>query len=108
MPFRYRVFGRLVEAGSGRPLAALRVRAFDKDLVRDDPLGSSVSDANGRFDIQFTELDFRDVVEARPDLYFRVFDSEGREIHSTEDHPIWNAKGDEDVAIEIPRERLGG
>lgn len=108
MPFRYRVFGKLSEAESKQPLAGLRVHAFDKDLLRDDPLGHAVSGADGRFEIQFTELDFRDVIESRPDLYFRVFDASEREVFSTKDRPIRNAKGDEDVAIAIPRARLSG
>jgi hypothetical protein len=107
MPFRYRVFGVVREAESRRPLPGLRVRAFDKDVAWDDELGGATTGADGRFEIQFTELAFRDVVEQRPDLYFRVFASgDGPEVFSTADHVIWNAKGDEDVDIAIPRARL--
>lgn len=104
MPFRFRVFGVVREAESGRPLAGLWVRAFDKDLYSDDDLGAAITGADGRFEIAFTELAFRDAVEQRPDLYFRVFAAPGgSELLSTRDRVLWNAKGDEDVAIAIPR-----
>ena len=107
MAFRYRVFGVVREAESGRPLPGVHVRAFDKDLVRDDELGAATTGADGRFEIYFTELAFRDVFEMRPDLYFRVFlPGDGREIFSTVDRVIRDAKGDEDVEIAIPRARL--
>jgi hypothetical protein len=107
VPFRYRVFGVVREAESGRPLPGLFVRAFDKDVVFDDDLGSATTGGDGRFEIDFTELQFRDVVESRPDLYFQIFDRPaGRELFSTADRVIWDAKGDEDVEIAIPRARL--
>ena len=107
MPFRYRIFGVVREAESSRPLEGLLVRAFDRDLLFDDALGSTLTGANGRFEIQFTELRFKELFEGRPDLYFRVFDAAGaREIHSTRNRVIREARGDEDVAIEIPSARL--
>lgn len=51
----YRVLGCVVEAESGRPLAGLRVRAFDQDVSVDDYLGESCTDADGHFEIVFTE-----------------------------------------------------
>jgi hypothetical protein len=107
MPFRFRVYGVVREAESGRPLPGLSVRVFDKDLVTDDELGTVTTGADGRFELTFTELAFRDAFEQRPDLYFRVFAGPGgRELHSTIDRVIWDAKGDEDVAIAIPRADL--
>jgi hypothetical protein len=107
VPFRYRVFGVVREAESGLPLSGLHVRAFDKDVVWDDDLGSATTGADGRFEIYFTELAFRDAFEQRPDLYFRVFlPGDGRELFTTIDRVIHDAKGDEDVEIAIPRARL--
>ena len=84
MTFRHRIFGVVREQGSSRPLAGLLVRAFDKDVVFDDELGSTLTAADGRFEIHFTEMKFRELLEGRPDLYFRVFDPRtSREIFST-------------------------
>ena len=68
MLFRYRIFGVVREAESSRPLEGLLVRAFDRDLLFDDALGSTLTGANGRFEIQFTELRFKELFEGRPDL----------------------------------------
>jgi hypothetical protein len=106
VPFRSRIFGVLREAESGRPLAGLRVRAFDKDVFFDDALGAATTDAAGRFEIDFTELKFRDVVEQRPDLYLRVLSpGEERELFVTSVRR--DAKGDEDFEVRIPRASLG-
>jgi len=106
VPFRYRIFGVVREAESGRPLAGLRVRAFDEDLLLDDALGEATTDEAGRFEIDFTELRFRDAFEQRPDVYLRVLSpGAGRELSVTRVRR--NAKGDEDFEVWVPRASLG-
>ncbi len=46
-----RIVGTIVEEESGKPLAGLQVRAFDKDFLFDDKLGTAVTDAAGSFTI---------------------------------------------------------
>lgn len=41
------------------PIAGATVRAFDADWLQDDPLGSDVTDATGRFRIDYTTADFQ-------------------------------------------------
>jgi hypothetical protein len=74
---RFRVQGTVEEAESGRPLSRHIVRAFDKDLLFDDELGTAITDEEGRFLIQFTQDAFRDFMELSPDVYLRVYDSTG-------------------------------
>jgi hypothetical protein len=108
MSFRYRVSGVVREAGSGRPLLDLVVRAYDADFALDDLLGEVRTDADGRFAIVFTQVQFRDVKESRPDLYLEIFDTSGeRLIHSTRSALRRNAGVDESYAIEIPAAKLG-
>ena len=108
-PFRFRVQGVVREEDSGRPLEDLLVKAYDKDVFFDDFLGEKHTDADGRFEIQFTELDFRDVVEQRPDLYLRIFDSGGkRELFSTIHSVRRNARTEEHYEIAIPATKLPG
>ena len=107
--FRFRVHGVVREEDSGRPLEDLLVKAYDKDVFFDDFLGAKHTDAEGRFDIQFTELDFRDVVEQRPDLYLRIFDSSGKsELFSTIHSVRRNARTEEHYEIAIPATKLPG
>ena len=83
----FRVEGTIEESETGRPLAGLIVRAFDKDLIFDDELGVCITDELGRFLIRFTEDAFRDFAETSPDLYLRVYDSTGESLlHQTPVH----------------------
>ncbi len=78
MPFR--AHGTVVEDETGRPLEGLVVRAYDLDTLADDFLGETHTDAEGRFEVVFTEVDFMDAFETRPDVYVRVFDSDGKRL----------------------------
>jgi carotenoid cleavage dioxygenase len=105
MPFRIR--GSVVEDESGRPLEGLVVRAYDEDILVDDFLGEARTDANGRFEVIFTEVQFMDLYETRPDLYLRVFDTSGAKLlRSTEDHVRSNAELTEAFEVRIPQARL--
>lgn len=103
----FRVLGTVEEEETGRPLADLIVRAFDRDPVFDDKVGFATTDRDGRFEIRFTSRDFRDLGESRPDLYLRVFDRSGlREIHQTADAIRWNATPNERYRLRIPARAL--
>lgn len=105
----YRVFGSICEEESGRPLAGLRVRVYDKDLVVDDFVGEARTDAQGHFEVRFTESQFRDLHETRPDVYLRVFDASGkRSLHSTKRQVRRDAELDERFDLRIPRGALLG
>jgi hypothetical protein len=104
-----RLLGTVIEEESGRPLEGLLVRAYDKDLIRDDHLGDVHTNAAGQFELAYSEYQFRDFNETLPDLYLRVYDASGeRLLHTTEDKVRWNAMVLERFEIRIPRERLGG
>lgn len=103
----FRVHGSVVEDESGRPLAAMLVRVFDKDVALDDFLGEARSDDAGHFEVVFTEERFKDLVESRPDLYLHVFDPRGaRLLHSTEHQVRSNAGRDEFFEVRIARDRV--
>ncbi len=104
-----RVIGTVVEQESGKPLAGLRIRAYDKDRVFDDDLGETTTDAAGRFEISYMELQFRDLEETQPDVYLRVYDASGsRFLCSSEKAARRSAQVVERFEIRIPREKLAG
>lgn len=106
MPFR--VHGSVLEDESSRPLPGLLVRAHDEDLMIDDFLGETRTAVDGRFEVVFTEVQFMDLHETRPDLHLRVFDPSGaRLLYSTEDAVRADAELDERIDVRIPRARLG-
>lgn len=104
-----RVIGTALEEESGRPLAGLRVRAFDKDLLFDDPLDEAVTNAQGQFEISYSEANFRGFHETLPDVYIRVYDASGeRLLYTTERAVRKNAQLVERFDVRIPRVKLMG
>lgn len=104
----FRITGSVRVAETGVPLPGLFVKAYDKDLLFDDVLGSTVTNADGSMEI-ITELrDFREFFDARPDVYLKIFDRPGgRLIHSTEEAVRWRAGRVEDFEVLIPWKDLG-
>ena len=102
-----RVNGTVIEEESGRPLEGLLVRAYDQDLLKDDHLGDTHTDAAGHFEISYTEVQFRDLNETLPDLYLRIYDPSGKRLlHTTEKEVRKNALVLERFEIRIPRAKL--
>ncbi len=68
----------------GQKVEGLVISLYDRDLVFDDVLGTTVTDANGEFRILYRTEAFRDLFEARPDLYLKVMDQQGNTLYTSE------------------------
>ncbi|NER26263.1 MAG: hypothetical protein F6J89_00995 [Symploca sp. SIO1C4] len=68
----FKVSGRVYETESGSGIPDLFVKAFDKDLIKDDYLGETCTDRQGNFEIIYNEKDFGGKFEGNPDLYIVV------------------------------------
>lgn len=101
----YQIWGKILEKESGRGVPNITVKAFDKDMRTDDYLGVGVTDKNGRFEIRYSEKDFRDfiVFDRKPDLYLTIYDWLGTRIKTTKDKIRYNAKPREGFYIKLPR-----
>ena len=100
----FRISGTVVEEGTGRPLPKLRVRAYDKDRLYDDLLGTAVTDEGGGFEMTYTGDDFQELFEKSPDIYVVVYDPTGQQtLYTSEESVRWGAGKDEVFQIEIPR-----
>ncbi len=75
------ICGIVADCDTGTPISGVRVRAFDTDWVQDDDLGSGITDASGKFRIDYLRSDFEKTpfspfinVEwfGGPDVYFKV------------------------------------
>lgn len=85
----YSIAGRIIDAKT-RPVAGLRVEAWDKDLICNDLVGSAVTDDQGKFRIEFTQSHFKELFpDRKPDLFFKVYQDDTL-IKSTKDSVLWN------------------
>lgn len=96
----YKVHGRVVDATTNRPLPELHIRAYDKDLIWDDCLGSDNTNIQGDFTICFFDYDFKELCEGQPEVYVVVYGPSKKLLHRTE--PIHLAKEQHDLYLHIP------
>lgn len=90
-------------------LPGLFVKAYDKDLLFDDLLGSAITDLDGRAEIICDRGDFDEFFDSRPDVYFKVYGpGRTRLVHETDDAIRWNAIGDREFVIRVPLLKLVG
>ncbi|WP_184543671.1 hypothetical protein [Mucilaginibacter sp. FT3.2] len=80
------VCGVVADCETKKPIAGVKVFAYDVDLIQDDFLGSAYTDNNGKFTIVYPGANFRQTLlspflnvewPAGPDYYFRVESSSG-------------------------------
>jgi hypothetical protein len=98
----FRIFGIVSAHDTQKGIPGLRVRALDKDLFFDDRLGSATTDDEGRFEIRYTESDFRDFFDLRSDIYLKIIDADGTERFTTEDKVRYEADDTERFVVELP------
>lgn len=79
------ICGTVRHCQTEQPVPNVRVRAFDRDWLQDDPLGSALTDANGAFRIYYAKSTYRrtpfpaillELTEG-PDVYFRIETASG-------------------------------
>ncbi len=105
----FRIRGVIQELESGHGAPGLIVEACDKDLVRNDRLGSAVTDKEGRFELSYRKKDYKDLfIKKKPDLYLRISRPDGAVIHKTEDKVRYQARGTKPFIIKIPKKDLSG
>jgi hypothetical protein len=103
-----RVPGTVVEKESGRPLAGLQVRAFDRDVPIDDKLGVAVTDSAGAFRIDYGNVNFSYGLETTPEFYVKVFGANGKKLLFTSKKSIRKEpQVEERYDIEIAKATLG-
>jgi len=96
----YSIRGLVLDAATGRSLPGLHVRAYDRDLMWDDCLGTADTDARGEFRIQFFPHDFKEPLEGQPEIYIVVYGPDLNQLHFTE--PVAATGSDVRIEIRIP------
>jgi V8-like Glu-specific endopeptidase len=103
----YKITGQIREEKSGLPVKGLKIRAYDKDLLWDDLLGTAVTDEGGRFEIEYGTKEFRELLEARPLIYLMVYAPPRTLLLKTEQGVRVGAKPTEHFDLKIASETLG-
>jgi len=100
----FQIFGRVIDRPTHFGIAGLRVEAWDKDLICNDLVGSSTTDEQGTFRMEFDESYFQKLFQnRRPELFFKVF-REDDLIKNTEHSVLWNIEvGKTQILIEIQK-----
>jgi len=75
-PATFRITGRTIDSNTNQGIAGIRIEVWDKDLFFDDFVGSALSDSQGRLRVTFDEQHFMELIERRPDIYFKVFQND--------------------------------
>ena len=99
-PDVWKVLGR-VRNRKQEPMKNVSISLYDKDLIFDDHLGTTVTDDKGEFELLYRTEDFRDLIEARPDLYLDVIDENGQILYTTKKAFRFSAKRVEQFDITI-------
>jgi hypothetical protein len=101
----FRIYGRVLHAGTHIGIPNLLVKAMDKDLFFDDLLGVAVTDQNGYFEIKYDKSDFRELFfDQQPDIYLVIMDKNGKVIFTSRETIIYNADTTEEFTIILPKE----
>jgi hypothetical protein len=107
MTIRFTITGTVRQAENDIGVPGIFVKAYDKDLLFDDLLGTAITGTDGSFEIISEASDFREFFERRPDLYLRVFGPDRKiEIWSSKHAVRWNAGQYEKFDVRIPRDVL--
>jgi len=67
------VTGRIVDKNTNAPVKGAQVEVYDKDLIIDDYLGTTTTDGDGRFKVDFNWANYKaGMFEGRPDIFLKV------------------------------------
>ena len=97
------VTGHLVDQNTRQPVSDLRVEVWDRDLIYDVCLGTSVSNQQGDFSIKFSDADFSDLfLDEHLHLYFKVF-KDDELLKDTQHSTVWKEvlAGSNEITINV-------
>lgn len=97
-PKRFTVSGE-VRHETGDPLPKVIVKAYDRDLRKEQMLGVAVLDTKGKYLITYSSVQFRKAEKENADLIVRAFDESG--FLFSESDIIFNASDDKTVDLMV-------
>ena len=102
----YSVSGRVTDAGSVAA-SGLAVIAVDRDMRREEPLGSATTDGEGRYRILYSSTQFTRAEKGSADLVVRVMGADGKTVLGAS--PVrFNAQPHETIDIRLKGSQFQG
>ena len=98
------VTGRVLDA-DGRPVAAVTVRAYDRDLRGEQQLGSAETDADGYYLIEYPDEASAKAELETADVFVRVFDGRRRLTDPPMNQTVFNAPRLVPIVVRLPAPR---
>lgn len=69
----FRITSGVIDSMTQQEMAGLRVEMWDKDKICNDLVGSSVTDEQGAFQLEFNSSYFEEpFLDRQPDLFFKT------------------------------------
>src|SRR5258706_3405186 len=95
-----------VRDANGKPAIGVTIKAFDRDLRSEEPLGQPIiTDEDGRYEITYTAREFSRAEKGSADLRVAVFDPANRELVTSK--IIYNAQPEEVGDLGLSKETRG-
>src|SRR6202022_1236986 len=105
----FQIHVQVVAEETRMPLPGLFIKAYDKDLIFDDLLGSAVTGIDGKAEILCQQGDFDEFFDQRPDIYFKVYDGSRKKLIFDSSHSVkWNAGRESFFVLFFPLQKLTG
>jgi hypothetical protein len=95
-----------VDKKSGVGLPDVIVKAFDMDRKYDDLLGSTVTNKDGYYQVEYTTKDFKDLFDKKPETYIEVLDQEGHTLYTSPKSFVLKSGKQEIVDAEVDGKKL--
>lgn len=96
----------IVSNRNNKSLSGLLVRAFDRDMRSEDFLGEALTDAKGKYSIEYSAEQYKRAEKQTADLCMKVFGRDGKiPLYETEmERIVFNASEYEEINIVISAE----
>ena len=101
---QFSVEGRVTDT-SGLAVARLTVTAFDRDMRREEALGSATTDADGKYQILYSSAQFTRAEKERADLVVRVISADGKTELAKSD-TLFNAPAHAEIHLTVSTDKL--
>ena len=104
----YTASGTITNQLTHLPVADLHVLVYDKAFLKKDVLlGIGITDKEGKWEVEFSASDFKNLLNRMANLYFIVKDA-GYQLYSNEDNPIKDAGKETvmDIKVDLSNDLL--